>query len=61
MLGCKCKKLTESCDLVRGVKALWKKLNLPIQQGKFTIERKLENVLKKYENQECKTLPTFLM
>jgi len=31
------------------VKQLWKKLNLPIQQGKSTVERKIENVVKKCE------------
>ena len=28
------------------IKQLWKRLNLPIQQGKSTVERKIENVVK---------------
>lgn len=40
----------ERIVLIAGeVKLLWKKLNLPIQQGKSTVERKIENVIKKYE------------
>ena len=31
------------------VREVWKKLNLPIQQGKSTVERKLDNVIQKYE------------
>jgi len=31
------------------VKNLWRKLNFPIQQGKSSVERKIENVIKKYE------------
>ena len=27
----------------------WKNLSLPIQQGKSTVERKIENVIKQYE------------
>ena len=31
------------------VRQLWKNLTLPIQQGKSTVERKIENVIKQYE------------
>ena len=38
----------ERIVLIAGeVKHLWKKLNLPMQQGKSTVERKIENVIKK--------------
>ena len=48
--------------VVKKVKILWKKLSFPIQKSKPTVERKIENVLKKTaENQVCKTLPTCLM
>ncbi|ESN94381.1 hypothetical protein HELRODRAFT_164214 [Helobdella robusta] len=40
--------------VVKEVKILWKKLNLPIQKGKSTVERKIENVLNKYENDSRK-------
>ena len=33
-------------------KLLWRKLNIPIQQGKSAAERKIENVLKKLEKVE---------
>ena len=35
--------------VIKEVKILWKKRNLPIQQSKSTVERKIENVLKNYE------------
>ena len=31
------------------VRQLWKNLSLPIQQGRSTVERKIENVIKQYE------------
>ena len=31
------------------VRQLWKNLTLPIQQGKSTVERKIENVIKQYK------------
>ena len=31
------------------IRQLWKNLTLPIQQGKSTVERKIENVIKQYE------------
>ena len=38
----------ERIVLIAGeVKHLWNKLNLPIQQDKSTVERKIENVIKK--------------
>ena len=40
--------------VVKEVKILWKKLNLPIQKGKSTVERKIENVLNKYEKDSRK-------
>ncbi|ESO12668.1 hypothetical protein HELRODRAFT_159245 [Helobdella robusta] len=40
--------------VVKEVKILWKKLNLPIQKGKSTVERKTENVLNKYEKNSRK-------
>ena len=47
------------------VREVWKKLNLPIQQGKSTVERKLDNVIQKYENisegLETMILPSCLM
>lgn len=36
------------------IKQLWKNLNLPIQQGKSTVERKIENVIRKYEKHNRK-------
>ncbi|ESO01391.1 hypothetical protein HELRODRAFT_174947 [Helobdella robusta] len=39
--------------VVKEVK-IWKKLNLPIQKGKSTVERKIENVLNKYEKNSRK-------
>ncbi|ESO12141.1 hypothetical protein HELRODRAFT_158590 [Helobdella robusta] len=39
---------------IKEVKILWKKLNLPIQKGKSTVERKIENVLNKYEKNSRK-------
>ena len=39
--------------VIREVKILWKKLNLPVQ-CKSTVERKNENVLKKYEKDSRK-------
>ena len=40
--------------VVKEVKILWKKLNLSIQQDKSTVERKIENVLKRYEKDSRK-------
>ncbi|ESO00226.1 hypothetical protein HELRODRAFT_176069 [Helobdella robusta] len=40
--------------VVKEVKILWKKLNLPIQKGKSTVERKTEHVLNKYEKDSRK-------
>ncbi|ESN95535.1 hypothetical protein HELRODRAFT_179310 [Helobdella robusta] len=40
--------------VIKEVKILWKKLNLPIQKGKSTVERKIENVLNKYEKDSRK-------
>ena len=40
--------------VVKEVKILWKKLNLPLQQGKSVVERKVENVLKKCEKERRK-------
>ncbi|ESO05315.1 hypothetical protein HELRODRAFT_171684 [Helobdella robusta] len=40
--------------VIKEVKILWKKLNLPIQNGKSTVERKIENVLNKYEKNSRK-------
>ena len=36
------------------VRQLWKNLNLPIQQGKSTVEQKIENVIKQYERNSRK-------
>ena len=35
--------------VIKEAKILWKKLSFPIQQGKSTVERKTDNVQKKYE------------
>ncbi|ESO11502.1 hypothetical protein HELRODRAFT_166505 [Helobdella robusta] len=40
--------------VIKEVKILWKKLNLPIQKSKSTVERKIENVLNKYEKNSRK-------
>ena len=40
--------------MIKEVKILWKKLNLPIQQSKSTVERKIENALKNYEEHSRK-------
>ena len=39
-------KSREERVVLKEVKTLWKKLKLPIQQGKSTVERKIESVLK---------------
>ena len=47
----------ERIVLIAGeVNHLRKKLNLPIQQGKSTVERKIENVTKKYEIHNLETM-----
>ena len=40
--------------MIKEVKILWKKLNLPIQQIKSAVERKIENVLRNYEGDSRK-------
>ena len=40
--------------VIQEVKILKKKLNLPIQQNKSKVKRKIENVLKKYEDDSRK-------